>query len=137
MGISLTHATRGYVVTTGGNLGMAGCTRHWLDRYENFDSLVLTPKIRGLTDAQHFDPVYNSMLTEIHFDTMTVTTEVPNDLIKGPSTLVFERRGSYLKIPLTHAHLVGPGYQDKVLWKWEFTGGIEEFLYFKEGPPLA
>lgn len=99
-------------------------------------AIQLSPRRRGLTDDEHFLPsnAFIALVLEAQLD---VVTEAVDDNVKGPLTLTFSTGYEVYKIPYSLASLVGPGYNDQVVWRFRDCGGVvRTFRYYKESPKV-
>lgn len=96
--------------------------------------LVLSPRLRGVSVANHFVDT-NSMASSFALADLEATTDEATT-VKGPNTLVFEFSGSFYKIPISLAYFIGPGYNSEVVWRYSATGDSGIFKYCRDAPSI-
>jgi len=102
--------------------------------------IQLSPRQRGWTAAAHFAPTNGLRTTILEVDLETTTASI-DDNIKGPLTLTFSDGTTTYKIPHSLASLVGPGYNQQVVWRFLALlyggSGSGTFRYYKESPRIT
>jgi len=122
----------------GGSPQLAQSTHFWMADIPDSvaPQLQISPKMATKSNAWHFT-AENTLLVQIPIEVLQTTTDTPTKFT-GPLFPAFLHTDGTTKyrVPGSLCNNIGPGIQDKILYKWYGDSSIYEAYWLPEAPKV-